>query len=76
MASIQILEIRPVEVEVEDLSIDVTGSIRGGNEKIDQIYHCFAEFLTALTDANSITELNNAQENLINCLADIFANVI
>ncbi len=30
MASIQILEIRPVEYEVEELSYDMTGSIVGG----------------------------------------------
>ena len=30
MASIQVLEIRPLEYEVEDLSYDMTDSIRGG----------------------------------------------
>ena len=49
MASIQILEIRPVEDQVEDLSYDMTDSIRGGfdlGEWFDQFLDVQQELLT------------------------------
>ncbi len=47
MASIQVLEIRPVEVQVEELSDNITGSIRGGDENA-AILDCVGLFLNAL----------------------------
>ncbi len=46
MASIQILELRPVEDQVEDLSYDMTGSILGGSN-ID----CIRNFISAFIEA-------------------------
>lgn len=47
MASIQILEICPVEAQIEDLSDDLTDSIRGGSIKLftEAILDCVGDFL-------------------------------
>ena len=34
MASIQFLELRPLEAQVEELSDNITGSIRGGDRPL------------------------------------------
>ena len=46
MASIQVLELRPVDGQIEDLSYDMTGSILGGSN-ID----CIRNFVSAFIEA-------------------------
>ena len=48
MASIQILELHPVEAQIEELSYDMTDIIRGGG---------FLDFLAALEGGLRVTEL-------------------
>ena len=51
MASIQILELRPLEAQVEDLSYDMTGSIMGGGD-IDCVVEFVNDFIDAFTSGN------------------------
>ena len=64
MASIQILELRPVEAHIEDLSYDMTGSIVGGIEPT--YFDCVGNFLKDLG-----RELTNPFLNPGNVLAII-----
>ena len=48
MASIQVLELRPVEGQIEDLSYDMTDIIRGGT--IRGAYECLFKGIGALLD--------------------------
>ena len=52
MASIQILEIPPVEAQIEDLSDDITSSIHGGNifEEIGRFVDELIRFVGGETD--------------------------
>ena len=50
MASIQILELRSVEDQIEDLSYDMTGSILGGN--ITCIRNFISDFREAFESGN------------------------
>ena len=45
MASIQILELRPVDGQIEDLSYDKTGLIMGGDDAGFDLLDCAAAFL-------------------------------
>ena len=69
MASIQVLELRPLEFEVEDLSYDVAGNISGGGAIIvegAQTFSFGAEFVDGVlakyfamgTLAEGATEIN------------------
>ncbi len=68
MASIQVLEIRPLEYEVEELSSDITDSIRGGiSEGNAAIFDCLGRFFNQLEDPDiTATE---ALGNFFDCLA-------
>ena len=46
MASIQVLELRPVEGQIEDLSYDMTDIIRGGT--VQGAYKCLFDGITLL----------------------------
>ena len=48
MASIQILEISPVEYEVEELSYDITLNIRGGEGELTSPLGCIGQFFIEL----------------------------
>ncbi len=68
MATIQILEIRPVEYEVEELSLDITSNIRGGVDVDDNaaILDCLGIFFEAVDSGVSpLTAIGN----LFDCLA-------
>ncbi len=66
MASIQVLEIRPLEVQVEDLSDDMTGSILGG------ALDCVAKYIDAFESAIREGDFNRVPRILVQyfqCLA-------
>ena len=52
MASIQILELRPVECELEDLSYDITDIIRGGGleEALTIAVECYRNLAKGIFD--------------------------
>ncbi len=72
MAKIQILEIRPVETQVEDLSYDLTDSIRGGGveEFTQAILICVGDYLQA--GADEIFDPLGATGNFLRCIGDAF----
>ena len=68
MASIQVLELRPLEYEVEDLSSDMVGSIRGGfTEENLGIFNCLGRFFNDLEDPD--VSATQALGNFFDCLA-------
>ena len=71
MASIQVLELRPVEDQIKDLSYDMTDSIRGG-ASASAIIDCLATFWDALAAAESVDDVFTAQAALIECLEPFF----
>ncbi len=52
MASIQILEIAPVEAQIEDLSDDITSSIHGGSifGQIDMLVDAIIDLIGGTSD--------------------------
>ena len=50
MASIQILELRPVEDQIEDLSVDITSSIHGGDGFVENFFDSIDRFLERILD--------------------------
>ncbi len=74
MASIQILEIRPVEYEVEELSYDMTGRIVGG-VGFDLDPRLFLECVsTFLSDLNTLGPIDAAAK-FLTCLAATIGEV-
>ena len=68
MASIQVLELHPVEGEIEELSYDMTDSIRGGGlrEFLAAIDACLEGFGKILDSGNPV----EAADFLANCLVE------
>ena len=71
MASIQILEIRPIEDQIEELSYDTTGSIWGGS-RLTELYACVIQLWIDLAAAESPTDVYNAQIEFATCVDDVF----
>ncbi len=81
MASIQILEISPVEAQLEELSYDISGNIRGGEgETFVSPLGCIGEFFTALAaelqnevyDPAAILKITG---KFLQCLDELVVNV-
>ena len=55
MASIQVLELRPVEAQIEELSYDMTDSIRGGDlfDAVKILVECYSDFIRDISDGRS-----------------------
>lgn len=73
MASIQILEIPLVETQVEDLSYDLTDSIRGGGveEFTQAILECVGNFLEEAGDEDNFNPFGAAGK-FLNCVGLAF----
>ena len=69
MSTIQILELRPVEDKIEELSYDMTGSIRGG---VFEAYLCVIDLWKAIVSATSQEQVIQAQIDFVECLDLIF----
>ena len=69
MASIQVLELSPVEAQIEELSYDMTDSIRGGGlqEFVVALDACLEAF-GAILDAGDPVE---ASAFLVDCLIEV-----
>lgn len=70
MASIRVLELRPQEDLIEDLSYDMSGSIVGGT--VSEIFTCLADFWEGIFDAKSSEDVFLVQATLIRCLDKAF----
>ncbi len=71
MASIQVVEIRPLEYEIEDLSENLISSIWGG-DRLSAIARCLSTYYGALDNAESVGDVLRAQRGLIDCLNPLF----
>ncbi len=66
MASIQILELPPVEAQIEELSDDMTGFILGGVEiNVSGFLQCVGEYIRNLDQLGPV----DASARLLDCLA-------
>ena len=72
MASIQILEICPVENQIQELSYDMTDSIRGGGveEFVESMLNCVGQFLEDAGD-DSFDPLSSTGK-FLNCVSFSF----
>ncbi|MDJ0576568.1 MAG: hypothetical protein QNJ65_15545 [Xenococcaceae cyanobacterium MO_234.B1] len=70
MASIQIVELHPVENQIEDLSYDMTDIIRGGG--IPEAYKCLfkgiEEVFEAYIEGQSSDEILGIWTNTLTCV--------
>ncbi len=69
MASIQVLELRPVEDQIEDLSYDMTGSIRGGG--VSEFFAVMAVCLDVFEGILEVGEVVDATAFFTACLVDV-----
>ena len=81
MASIQILEIRPLEAQVEELSDNIIGNIWGGDDSatLASPLPCISAFLDLLaefsTDGFTRGEILGATAAFLECVDKLFINV-
>ena len=70
MASIQILELHPVECQIEQLSYEAAASITGGG-LLSDLAECYAELVEDLADAIEILSFDRRVEAVQEAFGDL-----